>query len=131
MFMRSLKYYYLDVIFTLDKLDRSFKVMPVSGIYDQITENKFLTIDADIDLLILNNDIHIFDHISIERIFVMLEEFQDKANSTLDKIATFNNFDDFEKIRESILSNGRLVRRVAKLSEDPEREVFTLFLVGH
>ncbi|MBM0845959.1 DUF4868 domain-containing protein [Staphylococcus saprophyticus] len=112
--------------FHSNKLDRSFKVMPVSGIYDQITENKFLTIDADIDLLILNNDIHIFDHISIERIFVMLEEFQDKANSTLDKIATFNNFDDFEKIRESILSNGRLVRRVAKLSEDPGRS--TLFL---
>lgn len=101
-------------------------MLPINGIYDEMTENKFLTIDTDIDLLILDNYTYIFEHISIERIFVMLEEFQDKANSTLDEISKFNNFSDFESIRQSILSNGRLVRRVAKLSEEPERS--TLFL---
>lgn len=112
--------------FHSNKLERSFKVLPINGIYDEMTENKFLTIDTNIDLLILDNYTYIFEHISIERIFVMLEEFQDKANSTLDEISKFNNFSDFESIRQSILSNGRLVRRVAKLSEEPERS--TLFL---
>lgn len=112
--------------FHSNKLERSFKVLPVNGIYDEMTENKFLTIDTDIDLLILDNYTYIFEHISIERIFVMLEEFQDKANSTLDEISKFNNFSDFENIRQSILSNGRLVRRVAKLSEEPGRSILFL-----
>lgn len=112
--------------FHSNKLDRSFKVTPVSGVYDTIKENKFLTIDTDIDLLIFNDEVYIFEHIALERMFIMLEEFQNKAKSTLNKLSKFDNFDNFEEVRTKILSNGHLVRRVAKLSEELNRS--TLFL---
>lgn len=103
-----------------------FVKLAPDGIYDIIDVDGSLKIDYDIDLIIYNNYIYINNHISLERIFYLNEEFKEKASIILDRIEETNKIKDFDKIKNKLLDNGRFVRRIAKLSEDNDRS--TLFL---
>lgn len=113
--------------FNIKSLKKSLilKVSP-DGIYDSLKLDKFLKMDYEIDLLIFKNHVYIDNHIALERIFYLNEEFKVKASELLDKYEFMENIIDFETIKNKLLNNGRFVRRIAKLSENNERA--TLFI---
>lgn len=113
--------------FNVKSLNRSIlaKLRP-AGIFDKIDSNQLLKIDYDIDFIIYQEKIYIFNHISLERIFYLNEEFKEKAEETLKKPIFTLKIDNFEKVSEKLLNNGKYVRRIAKLSDDKNRS--TLFI---
>lgn len=113
--------------FNNKSLKRSiFAKFDPEGIYDTIELDKFLKMDYEIDLLIYNGLIYIDNHIALERIFYLNEEFKEKANTILSRIDKTGKVKNFDTVKHKLLNNGRFVRRIAKLSEDNDRS--TLFI---
>lgn len=84
-------------------------------------DSKILGIDGEIDLIVYNNEILTLNHIALERIFRLEDQFSTKAQEAIDCIRNANkivNFDDFE---EDCLSDLRLRKVLTKmLSEGNE-----------
>ncbi|MDW3909743.1 DUF4868 domain-containing protein [Staphylococcus saprophyticus] len=113
--------------FKKNQFDKSLlvKIGP-EGIFDKVNSDESLNFDYDIDMLIYDEKCFVLNHISLERIFYLNEEFKEKANITLEKISETNKINNFDKIKNKLLNDGRFVRRIAKLSEDNNRS--TLFI---
>ncbi|EGQ0374461.1 DUF4868 domain-containing protein, partial [Staphylococcus pseudintermedius] len=86
----------------------------------------YLKMDYEIDLLIYDGSIYIDNHVALERIFYINEEFKDRANVILDRIEKTEKVKNFITVKDKLLNNGRFVRRIAKLSSDNDRA--TLFI---
>lgn len=113
--------------FNNKSLKRSvFVKLDPKGIYDMLELDDFLKMDYEIDLLIYNGLIYIDNHIALERIFYLNEEFKEKANTILNRIEATEKVKNFKTVKNKLLNNGRFVRRIAKLSEDNDRA--TLFI---
>lgn len=85
------------------------------------TESDFLGIDEFTDIIVYSDDMYIFNHIGLERIFNYKDVFLNKTNAALTEIENRNvilNFDQFTddcrkdvrimKRFTSIMANGRL-----------------------
>ncbi|PTI29397.1 hypothetical protein BU072_08560 [Mammaliicoccus vitulinus] len=113
--------------FNNKSLKRSiFVKLDPEGIYDTLELDDYLKMDYEIDLLIYNGYIYIDNHIALERIFYLNEEFKEKAITILSRIEETEKVKNFETVKTKLLNNGRYVRRIAKLSEDNDRA--TLFI---
>lgn len=113
--------------FNNKSLKRSvFVKLDPDGIYDTLKIDQHLKMDYEVDLLIYDGWIYIENHIALERIFYLNEEFKEKANKILSRIEKTKKVKSFETVKDKLLNNGRFVRRIAKLSEDNDRA--TLFI---
>ncbi|MFS0670135.1 Kiwa anti-phage protein KwaB-like domain-containing protein [Peribacillus frigoritolerans] len=95
----------------------------------QKLDDTLLGIDPNVDIVIFGEEMLIFNHISLERIFSIQDQYHEKANQTLDLVNRTNRITNFEQFREDCLSDGRVTRALTKLLNEENRmhQVFENF----
>lgn len=88
-----------------------------------------LGIDPSLDLVIFGEEILILNHISFERIFSIGEQYQEKANQTLELVERAKRINNFEQFKEDCLNDGRITRALTKILNEENRihQVFENF----
>jgi hypothetical protein len=113
-----------------------FNKLSRGGFFGKFTDGDFrklddtlLGIDANVDIVIFDGEMLILNHISLERIFSIQDQYQEKASHTLDLVQRANRINNFEQFREDCLSDGRVTRALTKLlnEEDRMHQVFENF----
>lgn len=104
-----------------------FKKLSKKGIMGFIRDNRFtqiesnmLGIDGDIDIIIKDNEILILNHVAMERIFSISDQYTQKAKEAMlfiKRSKRINNFDQFE---EDCYNDMRVKRVLAKLLTEEE-----------
>ena len=99
-----------------------FKKLNASGFFGQFWNNTFnefdsklIGIDGFADIIVLDGKAFIFNHIALDRIFRMKEQYSQKAAEALKKLKSKSriaNFDDFE---DDCLSALRVQKTLTKL----------------
>lgn len=92
-------------------------------------KESLIGIDSHVDLLVYNNTILILQHIALERIFDIFDEFIRKAKITLSTIEKTNAIKNFAAFQEDCLNDKRVTRILTKMSstEASISEVFSDF----
>lgn len=80
-------------------------------------EQQIFGIDGFIDLVHVNNDIFIFNHIALERIFRLTEEFSSRANEALRILGETNRISNFEQFENDCLSDARYYKILSRMLE--------------
>ncbi|WP_182101841.1 Kiwa anti-phage protein KwaB-like domain-containing protein [Niallia taxi] len=106
------------------------------GFFGKFANNDFrklddtlLGIDPNVDIVIFNGEMLILNHISLERIFSIHDQYQEKATRTLGLVQSANKITNFEQFREDCLSDARVTRALTKLLNEETRmsQVFANF----
>ncbi|MGE1041249.1 Kiwa anti-phage protein KwaB-like domain-containing protein [Bacillus wiedmannii] len=106
------------------------------GFFGKFTGNDFeklddtlLGIDANVDIIIYDGEMLILNHISLERIFSINDQYQQQASQTLDLVNRANRITNFDQFREDCLSDARVTRALTKLLNEEQRmhQVFENF----
>lgn len=74
-------------------------------------EDKMIGLDGDIDIVAFENEIAILNHISLERIFRLEDQFSTKAHEAIEYLRNTNKVVNFEDFEEDCL-NDLAVRKV-------------------
>ncbi|MGE6379853.1 Kiwa anti-phage protein KwaB-like domain-containing protein [Peribacillus muralis] len=92
-------------------------------------DDTLLGIDPNVDIVIYGGEMLILNHISLERIFSIQEQYHEKATQTLDLVRRADRITNFEQFREDCLSDGRVTRALTKLlnEENNMHQVFENF----
>lgn len=92
-------------------------------------EQQMLGLDGFVDLLCVGNDIYIFNHISLERIFRLVEKYSNKAKEALKKIKDADGILNFDQFEEDCLSDQRYHKTLSKMLENNDKfgDVFNDF----
>lgn len=105
-----------------------FKKLSTKGFMGCISNNKFkkldaslLGIDGDIDIVIYEDDVLILNHISLERIFSISEQYQEKAQESIDLIRDSDRIINFDQFEEDALNDGRITRTLTKILNERDR----------
>jgi hypothetical protein len=98
------------------------------GIVGQFISGDFEKIDADllgidnyIDIVGYDSQIIITNHISMERIFDIKTQYQESAKRTLTMIKETNRIENFDQFEEDSINDGRVIRGLNKILQDPDR----------
>lgn len=92
-------------------------------------DDTLLGIDPNVDIVIFGQEMLILNHVSLERIFSIQEQYHEKASQTLDLVRRSNRITNYDQFREDCLSDGRVTRALTKLltEEDKIHQVFENF----
>jgi hypothetical protein len=122
-----------DVLFfrrvtKFNKLKGGFFGKFTGGDFEKL-DDSLLGIDPNVDIVIHAGEMLILNHISLERIFSINDQYQQKASQTLDLVNRANRITNFEQFREDCLSDARVTRALTKLlnEEDRMHQVFDNF----
>lgn len=78
--------------------------------------DKILGMDGEVDIVVLNNaSIGVFNHISLERIFKLNDQFQIKASQTLEVIKATGVIQNYEIFEEDCLHDKRFQKILTKM----------------
>jgi len=86
--------------------------------FKKISSNELVGIDSQIDLLIYNNKMIIFNHFSFERIFDISNEFIELATKVLKKSELREKILNYDEFVKDLLDNLNYVKRISKLDEN-------------
>lgn len=81
-------------------------------------EQQMLGLDGFIDLVCVGNDIYVFNHISLERIFRLVEKYSNKAKEALQKLRDADGISNFDQFEEDCLSDQRYHKTLSKMMEN-------------
>lgn len=100
----------------------------VAGDFQKL-EDTLLGIDTNVDIVIYGEEMLILNHISLERIFSIQDQYHRKANQTLDLVQRSNRIRNFDQFREDCLADSRITRALTKILNEEERvaQVFENF----
>lgn len=105
-----------------------FKRLSTKGIMGSIKGNRFskldaslLGIDGDIDIITFESSVLILNHISLERIFSISDQYLEKAQNAIDIIRGANRITNFDQFEEDALNDGRITRTLTKMLNEEER----------
>ncbi|RKD75218.1 uncharacterized protein DUF4868 [Sinobaca qinghaiensis] len=106
-----------------------FKKLSEAGIIGRFSgENDFikfreniLGLDGNIDILVYNDEILILNHIALERVFSISDQFLDNAQKTLKYVEDKNRIENFEAFKEDCLSNKRITRILTKILDEQDK----------
>lgn len=73
---------------------------------------------SDIDIILKDDDVFIINHISLERIFDIEDQFKAKAKETIQDIRGKKIIKNFDKFEEDALNNLNVVKRLTKIKEN-------------
>lgn len=113
-----------------------FNHLKKGGILGRFVSNDFeklddtlLGIDSNVDIVIFGEEMLILNHISLERIFSIQDQYFQKAGQTLDLVERANRISNFAQFREDCLSDMRITRALTKILNEEERvnQVFENF----
>ncbi|WP_163537399.1 Kiwa anti-phage protein KwaB-like domain-containing protein [Gracilibacillus sp. YIM 98692] len=102
------------------KLQKGIVGRFISGDFEQI-DSDLLGIDGQIDIIGYDSELTVANHISMERIFDIKTQYQESAKKTLAMIKETNRIENFEQFEEDSINDGRVIRGLTKLLQDPER----------
>lgn len=105
-----------------------FRKLSSKGILGYIHGNTFSSIEAevmgmdgDIDLIVKENDMLILNHVALERIFSMADQYVRKANEAIQKVGEANRIINFDVFAEDCLDDKRVTRILTKLLNEEDR----------
>lgn len=81
-------------------------------------ESKLIGIDGEVDFIIINDEIYILSHYSLERIFNLDEQFRDTASEFLNQDGLSNGITNFESFYEDCLNDGRYRKTLTKMTNE-------------
>ncbi|MEA5008246.1 Kiwa anti-phage protein KwaB-like domain-containing protein [Clostridium tyrobutyricum] len=99
-----------------------FKKLSSKGVFGNIKDNKFkeidtklLGIDGNIDLVVYDDNVLILNHISLERIFSLAEQYLEKAQTAISFIRKSKRISNFDQFEEDCLNDRRITRTLTKM----------------
>lgn len=102
-----------------------FKRLNSTGFFAQFYNNtltefdsKLIGIDSLVDIVVIEDNAFIFNHISIERIFKMNEQYNEVATKALSTLKSKNRITNFDEFEEDCLDDLRVQKMLAKLSAE-------------
>jgi len=104
-----------------------FKKLTKRGFFGKIQHNQFvkldsdlLGVDGDIDIVVKDGEVLILNHIAMERIFSLTDQYGENAIQTLAYIERANRIQNFQQFYDDCLSDQRVKRILTKLLAEPE-----------
>lgn len=105
-----------------------FKKLSSRGIFGQIKNNRFskiesdmLGVDGDVDLIVLDAKVLILNHVALERIFSVSDQYIEKSKEAISKIREAGRIKNFEQFEEDCQNNARITRILTKLLGEEDR----------
>lgn len=80
-----------------------------------VIDNDFLGIDELIDMIVFEDKIYLFNHISLERVFSYRDEFLKKTNEALGEILTKNVISNIEQFADDCRNDIRIMKRFTNI----------------
>ena len=82
-------------------------------------DSQILGIDGDIDLIAYKNEIMVLNHISLERIFKIEEQYEKKSKETMNFLRSTGKIENFDAFEEDCMNNLSTRKILTKMqSED-------------
>lgn len=81
-------------------------------------ESKLIGIDGEVDFIVINDNIIILSHYSLERIFNLDEQFRDTASEFLNQEGLSDGIVNFESFYEDCLNDGRYRKTLTKMTSE-------------
>ncbi|MBD5087389.1 MAG: DUF4868 domain-containing protein [Clostridiales bacterium] len=79
-------------------------------------DDKILGMDGEIDILVLNDEnIVVFNHIALERIFKLNDQFEIKASQALEVIKSTNTIRNYDMFEDDCLNDKRYQKILTKM----------------
>ena len=94
--------------------------------FKKISTQGFLGIDGDIDLIVYNNEIMVLNHISLERIFKIEEQYEKKSKETMDCLRSTGKIENFDAFEEDCMNN-LLTRRILTKMQNEDNDLSKCF----
>lgn len=95
--------------------------LPDSGVYKKVNSKDYIAFDKIIDLMVYDTEAYIFTNSIVESIFFTKEIFQERTKAILENLNATNTIENFDKLKEDILNDANLYKRIAKLHNDFDR----------
>lgn len=83
-------------------------------------ESKMLGIDGLVDVIVIKNDAYVINHISLERIFKMTEQYNEVAIKALDILKSKNKIMNFKQFEDDCLNDMRIQKTLTKIMAEPD-----------
>ncbi len=135
--INKLNFYCLTIEFNEDGVDKEikflrrvtkFKKLSTKGMMGWIANNRFNKLDASligvdglVDIVVDGNEVLILNHIALERIFSISDQYSQKAQQTINSIRGLNRIDNFDQFEEDALNDRRITRILTKLLSEEDR----------
>ena len=81
-------------------------------------ESKLIGIDGKVDFIIVNDNVFILSHYSIERIFNLDDQFRDKASEFLNQEGLRMGIKNFDTFYNDCLNDGRYRKTLTKMTDE-------------
>lgn len=99
-----------------------FRKLSSKGMFGWIKDNQFkrieaemLGVDGDVDAIVIGSEVIILNHIALERIFSMNDQYIEKSEEAIAKIEETGRIENFEQFKEDCRNDKRIVRILTKL----------------
>ena len=83
-------------------------------------DNAMLGMDGLVDIVVINQKAYVFNHISLERIFKMQEQYNSLANQALGIITKHNRISNFEQFENDCLDDKRVQKTLSKMLSEKD-----------
>lgn len=115
-------------LLTFRRLSKFNRLAKGKSIIGRLTANAFeklgpnlLGIDENLDLLVFEGEVLILNHIALERIFSIDDQYSEKATEALEIVRQANKIENFDQFREDCLTDKRVKRALTKILNDSDR----------
>lgn len=135
--INKLNFYCLVIEFKEDGIDKEikffrrvtkFKKLSTKGFMGWIAGNRLNKLDASligvdglIDIVVDEDEVLILNHIALERIFSISDQYSEKAQEAINAIRGSNRITNFEQFEEDALNDRRITRTLTKLLSEEDR----------
>lgn len=135
--INKLNFYCLIIEFNEDGVDKEikffrrvtkFKKLSTKGMMGWIANNRFNKLDASligvdglVDIVVYEEAVLILNHIALERIFSISDQYSQKAQQTINSIRELDRITNFDQFEEDALNDRRITRTLTKLLSEEER----------
>lgn len=135
--INKLNFYCLSVDCMIDNQEKNikffrritkFKKLSSKGLFGQIKNNRFsrieaemLGIDGDVDTIISDGEVIVLNHVALERIFSMSDQYIEKAEEAIRKIEEAERIENFAQFEEDCKNDRRITRILTKLLNQEDK----------
>jgi hypothetical protein len=103
----------------LKKIKKGMIGVLETGIFKEFDANHLFGVDDDVDWIYYKNEFLVLNHISLERILKITDEFRVEAEAKLEKFDILKQkIQGFGKLKAEILNNKNYAKRIAKNEGD-------------
>lgn len=102
------------------KLQKGIAGNIVNGEFKKVS-NDLIGIDSAVDIIGDGSVLTVANHIALERIFDIKDQYQESAKETLEIIKKTEMIENFNDFYEDSIADGRVIRGLTKILKDPDR----------